>query len=59
LAVKTGQAGFQGANHHESVTIHPQALRKVQDCEAQWQIVRNLRKPKAQTATGVMRYGEN
>jgi hypothetical protein len=59
LAVQTGLTGFQGANDHESVTIHPQALRKVQNCEAQRQIVRDLRKPKAQTATGVMRYGEN
>ena len=36
-----------------------EALRKVQDRQAQRQFVRDLRKPKAQTATGIRNYGKN
>jgi hypothetical protein len=38
--------GFKGVYKHESFTIHSQALREVQNCQAQSQVVCNLRKPK-------------
>jgi small subunit ribosomal protein S13 len=38
---------------YESFTIHSQTLREVQDCQAQRQALRHLRKPQAQAATRV------
>jgi hypothetical protein len=44
---------MQGESNHESKPLYSQALREVQDCEAQRQIVHHLRKSEAQTATRI------
>jgi hypothetical protein len=44
---------MQGESNHESKSLHSQALREVQDCQAQRQIVHHLRKSEAQTATRI------
>jgi len=44
---------------YESITVYTEALRQMQGHSAQGQIVRYLRKSKAQTATGIVNHGEN
>ena len=39
--------------YHEGFTVNTEALRQMQNCQAQRQSVYHLRKSKAQTATGM------
>jgi hypothetical protein len=51
LAATTAEVEGEGLN--ESLTLHSQTLREVQDRKAWAQALRDLRKPQAQAATRI------
>jgi hypothetical protein len=55
MTTRRAAAGFDFANY-ESTTISKKALCELQDCEAQERCARDLQKPAAQAAPGMIFY---